>query len=640
MFPTLRKFLIGAPFPNSRDAHERVDNIRALAIFASDPISSNAYATEAIMSVLILISVGALQLTLPIATGVAALVVMVAVSYIQTIYHYPNEGGAYSVAKDNLGKNVALLAAAALLIDYVLTVSVSAAAGVRALTSAFPVLYDYRVLIATLAILFLMWINLRGIRESGTIFAVPTYAFVIGVLIVVVIGIYRLVTDTLPPFEPPLLEHHEVHHGEIVGFAYIYLLLRAFAGGCTALTGIEAISNGVKAFRKPEAKNASITMVFMAITAMALFLGITFVAVNLSAKVGLIPTETESVLSQLSRAVTGEGPLKIMYYWVQFTTMGILFLAANTGFQDFPRVSSYLAKDGFLPRWMSNRGDRLVYSTGIFVLTALSVSVVWIFGANEIAMLPLYAIGVMLCFTLSQAGMGVLFGKIAKLKPGETLKTSVTNVHYETNVRIKQFFSFFGATITGIVLIILISTKFLNGAWIVVMAIPLIYLLFQAIHKHYENVAQKLSTRDFDISTLPGIADIVLVPIGDVNRGTLRALQYAKRFASKVRAVVIITGDEMEERFMRRWERFPAITAGVELKKIPYDYRDILTPLSDYIREVNDIEYNIELVTVVIPEFVATTRWERALHNGTADLLRRRLQNMPDVVIIDVPYVV
>jgi amino acid transporter len=385
--PNFKRVLIGEPFPTSQEVHERLDKVRGLAVFASDPISSNAYATEAIMGVLIVLGSGALRMTLPIAIGVATLVLMVVFSYIQTILHYPDGGGAYTVAKDNLGRYPSLLAGAALLTDYILTVSVSVSAGVRAVTSAVPEAFDYRIIIALAAIAFITWINLRGVRESGTIFAFPTYAFVVGVLVTIGIGLVRhLELFGAPPL--PVLEDAVPATDSLVGFAYIWLLLRAFAGGCTALTGIEAISNGVKAFKPPESRNAAITMVAMGAIAMSLFIGITFLATTMH----LVPMEHgESILSQMTRSTAGSG---FLYYWVQLFTALILFLAANTGYQDFPRLSSFLAKDGFLPRWMQNRGDRLVYSSGIIVLAVISSIIVILFQANEIAMLPLYALGV------------------------------------------------------------------------------------------------------------------------------------------------------------------------------------------------------------------------------------------------------
>ncbi|MFW6097240.1 MAG: APC family permease, partial [Chloroflexota bacterium] len=477
---SIKRILIGEPFPTSREIHERLDKVRALAIFASDPISSNAYATESIMSVLVVLGSGALRLTLPIALAVAALVLMVVFSYIQTILHYPDGGGAYTVAKDNLGRFPSLLAGGALLTDYILTVSVSTAAGVRAVTSAFPEVWDYRVALALGAIAFITWMNLRGVRESGTVFAFPTYAFVGGVWIVIAIGMVRYFgIFGVEPLHP--VNVNVPAEESLVGFAFVWLILRAFAGGTTALTGIEAISNGVQAFQPPESKNAAKTMVAMGVIAMSLFIGISFLANYLH----LVPThEGESILSQMTRHITGGG---FMYLWVQAFTAFILFLAANTGYQDFPRLSSFLARDGFLPRWMQNRGDRLVFSSGIVVLAIVSSIIVIVFRANEIAMLPLYALGVMLSFTLSQAGMFSLMGKIGQLQPGESTHTGVTEIHHEKRWRWKRALNGVGAIVTGIVFLILLATKFIEGAWVVALLIPILVAMFMAINHHYES---------------------------------------------------------------------------------------------------------------------------------------------------------
>lgn len=627
----VKRVLIGQPFPNSREIHERLDRVRGLAVFASDPISSNAYATEAIMSVLVVLGSGALRLTLPLAMAVATLVLLVVFSYIQTILHYPQGGGAYMVAKDNLGRYPSLVAAAALLSDYVLTVSVSVSAGVRAVTSAVPEVYDYRVFIALGAIFVITWLNLRGARESATIFAVPTYAFVAGVLLVIVIGILR----KLEVFGvAPLPDLHGTIEAQkdLAGLAYMWLLLRAFAGGCTALTGIEAISDGVQAFKPPESKNAAATMVAMGVIAMTLFIGISFLATTMH----LIPDEHgESILSQITRQITGGG---LLYYWVQIFTALILFLAANTGFQDFPRLSSFLARDGFLPRWMQNRGDRLVFSSGILVLAGISSLIVIVFSANEIAMLPLYALGVMLGFTLSQSGMSRLMGKVGTLQPGESMDTDVTHIHYEPNWRAKRYINIVGATTTGIVFVILTATKFVDGAWIVAAAIPLLVFMFHRIHRHYDDVAEALTTERFNESDLDEIANVAIVPIGDIHRGTLLALQYAKRISSDVRAVCISTQPKTRKRVEERWARFPDLTQGVELVIIDYDYRDIMTPLVDYIQWVNNEEFADKFITIVIPEFVPMDQLSQLLHNQTANILRRQLRSQPDIVIIDVPY--
>lgn len=626
----VRRLLIGNPFPTRADIHERLDKTRALAIFASDPISSNAYATEAIMSVLALMGSGALSLTMPIALVIGLLVLLVIFSYIQTILHYPDGGGAYTVTKDNLGTIPSLLAAAALLTDYVLTVSVSVSAGIRAITSAVPNWHEHRVLLALLAIAILTWINLRGVRESGTIFAVPTYAFVVGVLVIVVLGILRL-NGLLGGIPAPPEPHALPPAGTVTNFLFIWLLLRAFAAGCTALTGIEAISNGVQAFKPPESKNAAETMVVMGVVAMSLFMGITYVSTQLK----LLPEEAESILSQMARAVTGGG---FGYLWVQISTMLILILAANTGYQDFPRLSSFLAKDGYMPRWMQNRGDRLVYNGGILSLAVISSIIVVIFQADEIAMLPLYALGVMLCFSLSQFGMVRLMGKVGQLKPGQTFFTGITTIHYEKRWHWKWLVNFIGGLTTTLVLIILIITKFSEGAWVIVVMIPILYWMFVQIKAHYTDVAEALSTRNMTHEQIAEIADVVIVPIGDVHRGTLLAIQYAQKISEDVRAVCVTTSEVAKERIETRWSRFPEITDYAKLVCLDYEYRDVLTPLVDYISQVNKQEFSKQMITVVIPEFMPETFMGRLLHNQTANFLRFRLQSQKDIVVIDVPY--
>jgi amino acid transporter len=626
----IKEFLIGKPFPSSMELEERLDKVRALAVFASDPISSNAYATEAIMSVLVVLGSGALQMTAPIGMAVIGLVLLVIFSYIQTILHYPDGGGAYTVAKDNLGTYASLTAAAALMVDYVLTVSVSVSAGVRAVTSAFPETFEFRIIMAIVAIIILTWVNLRGVRESGTIFAVPTYAFVVGVGLTIVLGVVRYY-GLFRASPIPVMEEVVEPAKSVVGFAYIWLLLRAFAGGCTALTGIEAISNGVQAFRKPEAKNANTTMIAMGVMAMTLFTGITFFSTHL----GLIPSHSESILSQMTRRISGGG---LLYYWVQFFTAMILFLAANTAYQGFPRLGSYLARDNFLPRWMENRGDRLVFSSGIGVLATISALLVVAFDANEIAMLPLYALGVMLTFCISQAGMFRLMGRIMHLQPGQKLQTKVTEIHYERGAVYKRLVNAVGALTTFIVFVILITTKFREGAWMVAVVVPLLVALFLSISKHYDRVAAALSTNGLSAQDLTGVADVVIVPIGDVHRATLRAITYAKRFSKDVRVLCIVTSPEMKERLYQRWERFKEITEDMNLVLLEYDYRDILTPVIEYIEHVNNVEFANQLTTVVIPEFVPEHKVAETLHNQTANRLHTRLMDHKDIVIINVPF--
>lgn len=626
----VKRFLIGRPFPLSAERHERLDKLRGLAIFASDPISSNAYATEAIMSILIVLGSGALGVTWPIAIGIALLVTIVVFSYIQTIMHYPRGGGAYFVTKDNLGVTPSLVAAGSILSDYVLTVAVSVSAGVRAVTSAFPWLHDYRVVIALAVIVLITWVNLRGLRESGTIFALPTYAFVAGVLAVIALGMVRY----FGWFGVRPLEAHAVvvpPTTDLVGFAYVWLLLRAFAAGCTALTGIEAISDGVQAFKAPESRNAAQTMVAMGVTAMTLFLGITYLATHLR----VVPVESNSVLSQMTDLIAGRG---FLYYWVQVFTALILFLAANTGFQDFPRLSAFLARDGFLPRWLQNRGDRLVFSSGIGTLAALASVIVLVFSADEIAMLPLYALGVMASFTLSQAGMFRLMGRVGRVPPGETVETLATTIRYESGWRWKRLINGTGSVVTFVVLLILIATKFRDGAWIIVAAVPALVLLFQRISRHYKNVAARLTTLGMDDTALTDVADVVIIPIADVHRGTLRALKYAHRLSDDIRVINICQTPEGQRHILERWRRFPELTDDAKLIFIHYQYRDILDPLIRYIEHVHMVEFPNRVTTVVVPEFIPRSMAEQLLHNQTANLLRWRLRSFPDVVIIQVPH--
>lgn len=631
----LKHVLIGKPFPTSRSSHERLDKLRGLAVFASDPISSNAYATEAIMSVLVVISVAALQWTVPIAMAIALLVGLVIISYNQTITHYPGGGGAYLVAKDNLGTTPSLFAAAALLSDYVLTVAVSVSAGVRALTSAFPEIpsfHDNRVLLGICIIAIITWLNLRGVRESGTIFALPTYAFVAGVLCLLALSAMRSLgivgMPPLPPPEIPVTQASDQAHSSML---IVWLVLRAFAAGCTALTGIEALADGVPAFRDPAPRNARLTMRAMGLIAMTLFLGISFFATRL----GIMPDERESVLSQLTRAAAGTGPL---YYWVQTFTMLILVLAANTAYQDFPRLAAIIARDGFLPRWMTRIGSRLVYSAGIIVLAGLASLLLAAFGGNEINLLPLYAIGVFTSFTLSQSGMLRLWNRVARLQPDEELNTGLTTLHYERNVAMKRLPSAIGAVATGLVLTILIVTKFFEGAWLILLAIGLIVLLFRGIKRHYATVAANLRISDLQAHQLRDPAEVVIVPVGDLHRGSLRALKYALRMSRDVRAVKVVSSLEEEVALRQRWVAWHPVIGQAQLICLTTDYRDIVTPLVTYIRQIHDRECPNQLLTVVLPEFVPESPLAHLLHNQTAIMLRALLRTIEDVVVIDVPY--
>ena len=631
----IKRALIGKPFPTSNAHHERLDKVRGLAVFASDPISSNAYATEAIMRVLIGLGAAALSFTLPIALTIAALVLLVVLSYNQTIKHYPMGGGAYMVSKDNLGRSASWLAGAAILSDYVLTVAVSVSAGVKAVSSAFPhiaLFHDHRILIGIGIIMTITWLNLRGVRESGTIFAVPTYAFVAGVLLVIVVGLGRYFHLFGTPLPPRVLVE-QASTTNWTNFGYIWLILRAFAGGCTALTGIEAISDGVQAFRAPAPRNAIVTMRVMAVLAMSLFIGISFIATHIP--ITLADENGESVLSQMTRTVVGSGPL---YYWVQFTTMFILILAANTAYADFPRIAAFLAQDGFLPRWMTRLGSRLVYSSGVIVLAVMASLLLAIFGGEEHNLLPLYAIGVFLSFTLSQAGMIVMWRKVSKLKPGETLETAITTLHHEPNVAWKRIPSLLGVTLTALVLVILTVTKFTEGAWLIVLALPMIMLLFKLIKRHYDHVASNLRLTGLAPSDLRSPADVVIVPVGDIHRGSLRAIKYALKFSNDVRVVQVVGSEEEKINTQKRWSQWTNVIPGARLEFLHTEYRDFLNPLVNYIKQVNRTEFPGQLITVVVPEFVPDSKIAKLLHNQTAVMLLLALRGYEDVVVINVPY--
>jgi len=465
MLTGIRRLLLGSPLPTAEEVHQRLTKVKALAVFSSDALSSVAYATEEILLVLVVAGSAALGLSLPIALVIAGLLAIVATSYYQTIHGYPSGGGAYIVAYDNLGVWPGLTAAAALLIDYVLTVAVSITAGIAAITSAFPALFPFRVELCLLAIAGITWANLRGVRESGTLFAIPTYGFVFIFLTLIVVGLARLITGTLSPVPAQTIS--------VVGpgtqALTLFLILRAFASGCTALTGIEAISNGIPAFRKPEADNAGKTLMAMAALLTTMFLGITFLARSL----GVVPVEDQTVVSQIGRHVFGHGPL---YLALQVATALILVLAANTSFADFPRLSAILARARYLPRQLTNLGDRLVFANGIIALAFLASSLVVLFGGQTHRLIPLYAVGVFLSFTLSQTGM--------------------VRHWYRERGRAWQWkaaVNGLGAVATGVVLGVIVASKFTHGAWIVVLLIPAFVWMFHTIKHHYVTLAEQLS---------------------------------------------------------------------------------------------------------------------------------------------------
>lgn len=607
-----RRFIIGEKLATSQAIHQRLSKPKALAVFSSDALSSTAYATEAIMLVLVAAGSAALGVSLPITIGIATLMLIVGFSYYQTIHAYPNGGGAYIVSKENLGIGPGLVAAAALLIDYILTVAVSVSAGVAALTSAFPEFGGYRVYIVIGIIIFITVMNLRGIRESGTFFSIPTYAFVIGVFLMIAVGLFRLLSGDIPNTMPIAGEPLE---GNAVETLTLFLVLRAFAGGCTAMTGIEAISNGIPAFKPPESDNAGKTLIAMIVILSTMFIGITFLAnhfpIEITAEEG-----HATVLSQIARNVFGNNtPL---FYYMQFATLFILSLAANTAFADFPRLASLIANDRYLPRQLTNLGDRLVFSNGIIVLAVLASLLVIVFGAREQHMLPLYAVGVFMSFTLSQSGMVVHWLKEQR-KPAFRPTTSW---------RFHLFLNGFGAFCTFIVFLILLVTKFVEGAWLVAVAIPLLVWMFLAIHRHYANVAHSLSLdgiTPFPLSSRTYKAHNnvpVTVLLNSLNRASLQALEYAIRISDDVRAVTIEAEPGGTDRLRARWEEW---SLDIPLDIIESPYREIGSPLIEYLHERDQESPQNVPTTVVMPEFVVEHWWEQYLHNQTAVAIRAAL---------------
>src|SRR5712691_2853165 len=600
---SLKRLLLGKPIPSHLAHHERLSRVTGLAVLSSDALSSVAYATDFILATLIVAGVSAFRYAVPISLVIAALLAIVAFSYRQTIHAYPTGGGAYIVAKENIGPMSGLIAAASLLVDYTLTVAVSISAGVLAITSAFPRLEVYRVemCLAFLAILTIG--NLRGIRESGRIFAVPTYFFVVTVMVLLATGLYRYMTGSVVPVDVPLPPN--AGHEPLTTF----LLLTAFANGCTAMTGVEAVSNGVPAFRPPESKNASATLVTMATLAIVMFVGITVLAHAYR----VIPNSTESGISQLGRAIFA-GP-NFLYYALQAGTTLILVLAANTAYADFPRLASIVSRDGYLPRQFMNQGDRLAFSNGILVLSVFAAVLIIAFRGDTQSLLPLYMIGVFVSFTLSQAGMVIHWRKTRE--PG-----------WKTSALINGF----GALVTGVVLIIVAVTKTFEGAWIVLLLIPLIVALFNSTRRHYHHVASELTLRGY--APQPRVHNTVLIPIGGVQRAVVEALRYAETLSDDVRAIYVDADPLGTERVRKDWETWGG---RVRLVVLPSPYRSLMEPLLEYIEQVGKERPN-DYVTVILPEFVPAQWWQHLLHNQRALLIKGALLFRPNTVVTSVPF--
>jgi amino acid transporter len=598
----VKRLIVGAPIPSHQAHHERLSRVTGLAILSSDALSSVAYATEEILRVLLIGGVAALGLVTPIGIIIAVTLAIVAFSYRQTIHAYPSGGGAYIVAKENLGTMPSLIAAASLLIDYVLTVAVSVAAGVAAVTSALPAFGPWRVELALGCVGILTVGNLRGVRESGRIFAVPTYFFIVGILSMLAFGAWKYLTGAVIPVTP------ELPATGAGGMLTTFALLTAFSNGCTAMTGVEAVSNGVPAFKPPESRNAASTLVAMATLAITMFIGITLLA----HAYGVIPNDAETVVSQVARLTFGGG---LLYYAVQAATMLILVLAANTAYADFPRLASIVARDRFLPRQFMNQGDRLAFSNGILILSGLAAALLVVFGGDTHALIPLYMIGVFVSFTLSQAGM-VIHWRALKT-PGWRSSALVNGV---------------GAVVTAIVLVIVAVTKAAEGAWIIILMIPVLVTIFEVTRRHYDHVAAELTLRDWEPA--PTGRHVAIVPIGGIQRAVVKALRYARTLAADVRAVYVEIDPTATETLRTQW---PQWGQDVDLVVLESPYRSLMEPLLEYIEQLQKADPN-GYVTVILPEFVPRRIWQHLLHNQHALLIKGALLFKPNIVVTSVPF--
>jgi len=618
-----KSWLVGRPLATADAPHQTIGKAVGLAVFASDALSSTAYASQEILVILATAGTVAFGYAFPISIAIVALLAVVTISYEQTIHAYPDGGGAYIVARDNLGEMAAQVAGAALLTDYILTVSVSVSSGVAQLVSAFPELRDLRVPVAVVMVLLIMLINLRGVKESGATFAIPTYFFLGTMFITVGVAMFRYASGTLGHVvDPPHLEIATTQ-----GIT-LFLLLHAFSSGTTALTGVEAISNGITAFREPRSRSAGITLVWMSVILGILFLGITFLAGAIHA----IPSEGETVISQFAR--TAYGGRGALYLATIAATTIILIMAANTAYADFPRLSALVAADGFLPRQLTYRGSRLVFSRGIMALAGIASLLIIAFHASVTALIPLYAIGVFMSFTLSQWGMARRWLKIGRLAPRQEVHERGSTLRYESGWRLKMAINGFGAVCTAIVMVMFAVTKFHDGAWVIVLVIPVLVLLFYGIHRHYRSIARELSLERYGAP--PRIArHRVILPVSSVHRGTLAALQYARTLTDDVTAVHVSIDDADAAKVRRKWD---AWGEGVRLVILESPYRLLHEPLLEYIEEISAARQPNDKLTIVVPQFVPARWWHNLLHTQTALMLRLALLFQPGIVITDVPY--
>ncbi len=618
-----RTWLIGRPLPTADAPHEAIGKAVGLAVFSSDPISSTAYASQEILHILAFAGAASFALVFPISIAIVVLLALVTISYEQTIHAYPGGGGAYIVSRDNLGEFAAQLAGAALLMDYILTVAVSMSSGVAQIVSAFPGLLPYRALLAIVLVSGVMVLNLRGVRESGMVVAIPTFFFLAMMYGTVGTAFVRHLLGTLGPvIDPPPMDTVAVQG------VTLFLLLHAFSSGTTALTGVEAISNGIPAFKEPKSRNAGATLLWMSGILATLFLSISYLAVP----IGAVPSEQETLISQLARtAFAGRG---LLYLAAIVGTTLILVMAANTAYAGFPRLAALQAEDGYLPRQLTYRGSRLVHSRGIAVLAAVASLLIWLFDASVTGLIPLYAIGVFLSFTLSQVGMARRWWKSGQLASGEEVQERGSVLRPDPRWRMKMIVNSLGAAITAIVTVIFAVTKFSEGAWMVLLLIPVLVVFFYAIRRHYSDLARQLS---LDAFGPPARVDRhrVIVAVSGVNRGTLAGLHYARALSQDVTAVYVAADAEMAAEVEKKWGRWGA---GVRLVIVHSPYRLLIEPLLDYVRQVAARRQPNEVLTIVVPQFVPRKRWHNLLHAQTAMMLRLALMFERGIVITSVPY--
>jgi amino acid transporter len=618
-----QSWLIGHPLPSADAPHQTIGRLVGLAVFSSDALSSVAYGPQEMMTILVMAGLGALPNALPLVIAIVALLGVITFSYEQTIHAYPGGGGAYIVARDNLGELPAQTAGAALLMDYILTVAVSISSGVAQITSAFPALEPYKVSFAVAMIFLIMTINLRGVRESGITFAIPTYFFLGMMYLTVGIGLYQYFTGALSLVQNP------PHAGlDLVQPLTAFIILRAFANGTTSLTGVEAISNGITAFKEPRSKNAGQTLVWMSAILGSLLIAVTFLSLQAQA----VPSEAETMISQLARTIYG-GRSFLYLATITGTTI-ILIMAANTAFADFPRLGALHAGDGFLPRQMTFRGSRLVFSRGIMALALIASGLVVLFRASVSALIPLYAIGVFLSFTLSQSGMAIRWWKIGHLKPGDAIQERGSTLRYDRGWRHKMVINAIGAVCTLVVMVIFSIFKFTDGAWIILLIIPTLVVLFYTIHHHYQSLAAQLSLENH-LEPVQMRHNRVIVAIAGVHRGTLAALRYARSLSDDVTAVHISIVPEETSKIKAKWLKWGE---GTRLVILNSPYRTFLDPLVRYIDEMEAEPDPGRVTTIIVPQFVPKQSLTNFLHARTAEALRKVLLNHSNIVITEVPY--